>query len=128
MQNNLTASELRIGNIVEYYIKDSLDPRKAWWEINIIDADDIKYLSENPDCKDYRALKITKELLLDFGIDFFWETEYYYIEFTIKGLLFQTTSEGFGCDICHDSILIKYAHQLQNLYFGLSNTELTIKE
>jgi hypothetical protein len=127
---NLKASELRIGNLVEYYIEDSLDPRKAWWEINIIDADDIKYLSENSDCEDYRPIPLTEEWLEKFGFE---EDETYIsdqnpfldylkdeLRISMPYFIFEYGDNG------HPHI--KHVHQLQNLYFALTGEELTFNK
>lgn len=65
---NLKAKELRIGNYVEYRIEDELDSRKEWWEVTVIDSDDINWLEkESPESTDYRPIPITEEWLLNFG-------------------------------------------------------------
>ena len=79
----------------------------------------------------YRPIPITEEWLLRFGIDFTSEKEWYHITFTIKGLLFETSTsmDGFTYNLCfEDMINIKYVHQFQNIYFALTGEELTITE
>lgn len=113
----MKANELRIGNLVEYF--ERVTP------INVVH---LKYLLESSE--NFKPIPLTEEWLLKFGIYFTSEKEWYQLTFTIKGLLFETASsmEGFTYNLCFDDMInIKYIHQLQNLYFALTNEELTIK-
>lgn len=121
----LKASEIRIGNLVEYYIEDSLDQRKGWWEINIIDAEDILWLSKNDDT-DYRPITLTEE----------WLKKFDYKPHPMFNLSYQDIGSSTNCPqwvfvfIGFDGVGTKiyYVHQLQNLYFALTGEELTIKQ
>lgn len=122
----MKAQELRIGNIVEYLIRDEMDAKKEWWEPSQIDAQDILWLSQNPDDEDYRPMTITEELLVRFGfvltnkiwsngiVQLGYFTQEVYFEFEFK---FPFTHWGRN--------KIQYVHELQNLCFALTGEELT---
>ena len=125
---NLKAKELRIGNYVEYRIEDELDSRKEWWEVTVIDSDDINWLEkESPESTDYRPIPITEEWLLNFGFKklvnnfSFLENSIYSIEKEKKDWQVYYSS--------NDRMLnIKYIHQLQNLFYCLCGEELTFSD
>jgi hypothetical protein len=127
LTTNMIASELRIGNLVNY---------EAGWgglyehEFNIDDFDNIDQI--NP-------ILLTEEWILKFD-GFFKDEEYlsigrydykycfkyrdwannwaFYIEYTDSG---NSNDDGVKYPIAFD---IKYVHQLQNLYFALTGEEL----
>ena len=115
----MKATELRIGNLIEYKIKDKLDERKEWWEISKVDFQDLTWLDSNPEDADFRPIKLTEEWLLKFGFEDF---EDYFVEFFDNGDI-----RFFICAYMDSppSVKIKYVHQLQNLYFALKGQELT---
>ena len=124
----MKANELRIGNLIEYRISDRFDKRKEWWEVSEIDADDIHWLSKvMPEDEDFRAILITEELLEKLGFkqnkfDKVFEVENCQIEIYFF-------DNDIKCTVCVDSVInknIKYVHQLQNLYFALTGSELTV--
>lgn len=131
---NLKAQDLRIGNLVEYRIEDELDSRKEWWEVTAIDSDDINWLEkESPESTDYRPIPLTEEWLLKFDeMKKFGSTIYIpimnlkaEIHFEIYGNEIVSTIKSDFANLILDRI--KYVHQLQNLYFALSGTELNNK-
>jgi hypothetical protein len=119
----MKASELRINNLVNYKIVDELDERKEWFEPCEIDAVDLQVIDS-----DYQPIPLTEEWLLKFGFEksdnnFDWYIKDNYcvsflkeLDLIVFKIKFQTV------DICK----IKYVHQLQNLYFALTNEELTL--
>ncbi len=54
----MKASELRIGNLVEYQINDELEEPKNFWVENVIDAEDLGYINKS---QNYRPIQITEE-------------------------------------------------------------------
>jgi hypothetical protein len=134
----IKANELRIGNLVEYKITDEFDERKEWWEVSEIDADDIHWLSKvDTNDDDFRAIPLTEEWLLKFGFSTTdYKNGYIGIDHKVGGIItdFVLTyplviGEFQKHFIWEDSKFkyneLKYVHQLQNLYFALTNEELT---
>ena len=52
----MEAKDLRIGNLVNYNIVDSLDDRKQWLEESLIDASDLLYLEKHPNDTDFKPI------------------------------------------------------------------------
>lgn len=119
----LTAKELRIGNLFIGYNKQVFEWGLFHFDLlnNGIEVDEI-IQSEIP---------LTEEWLIKFGFEK--DNEYKYFVKEIKTykefiLDFSTQSNSwFLCDTDVDTD-IKYVHQLQNLYFALTNKELTINK
>jgi hypothetical protein len=131
----MKATELRIGNLVNYKIVDELDERKEWFEPCEIDAVDLQIIHS-----DYQPIPLTEEWFLKFGFDKLGEFGEYYRIFN-KGLIIDIEDAGNEFIVwvrIGDAILepllevgypiayIQYVHQLQNLYFALTNEELTL--
>jgi hypothetical protein len=129
----MKATELRIGNLVNYKIVDELDERKEWFEPCKIDAVDLQVIDS-----DYQPIPLTEECLLKFGFEksivkepWFEKNKIEVFKYS-KGNFFllggNHTAYGIGL---HDiwqgmEINIQYVHQLQNIYFALTNEELTL--
>ena len=115
----MKATELRLGNLVYYKIKDSMDERLEWDEIAHIDWDDLRILTNFENNSDYKPIPLTEEWLLKFGFDKavngWWSSDEI---FSYRDGYF-----GFGVD---RHTKIQYVHELQNLYFALTGEELTI--
>ena len=114
----MTATELRIGNLFNH-IGDIRTLTDVEFEIR------LKFGFDN--CK---PILITEEWLLKFGFEkytnneFSFETKDFEISF-LNGELKLLCG-----DYAENPISLnnqKYVHQLQNLYFALTNEELTIK-
>jgi hypothetical protein len=130
----MKSTDLRIGNLVNYKIVDKLDKRKEWFEPCEIDAVDLQVIDS-----DYQPIPLNEEWLLKFWFDEHGEFGEYYRIFN-KGLIIdvEDTNNEFivwvriGDDILKPLLevgypiaYIQYVHQLQNLYFALTNEELT---
>lgn len=129
----MKANELRIGNLAEYHIEDELDERKEWWEVITIDSDDINWLEkEEPETIDYRPITLTEEWLLKFGFESIENSGFFRKYYNDKYYLLYNPKQQYT-EICVNSICggqskTKYIHQIQNLYFALTGTELEIKK
>jgi len=122
----MDAKELRIGNILYSRLRD----REF-----IVTATDIVNIQNEPE--NVSAILLTKEWLLKCGFIFKkqsnicgqdqWSGMDFYIKenITLRGNLKKDSTlalaEYFNCQI-------EYVHQFQNLFFALTNTELTINE
>ncbi len=132
----MKANEIRLGNIVEYHILDDPDEKKEWWEVNVIDIDDIAYmLLDGDDGNDnYRPISITPQWLDDLGFIKPPSGKLLYKPMPIikAEIHFEEFRKSLVCVVyCSTGSLIpidiKYVHQLQNLYFALTGEELTLK-
>jgi len=136
----MKATELRIGNILNYQIGSSIEQgivTAISHKIIVIDYKTNYKTDTNPDYENnYRLIPIplTEEWLLKFGFEirrdhWYWLGNYFAIvnEPAYKEQeeywVWQVYDEG-GVDMPH----FKYVHQLQNLYFALTGEELTIKD
>ena len=126
---NMEANELRIGSYV--LCKGYLT------KVILIGEYGIRAQNSNTDynCKfrtgDIKPIQLTEDILLKCGFDEIKDSDYKYRVFEIKdwgkiklvnGIL--ETAEYYFLDGLNYEI--KYLHQLQNLYFSLTNNELTI--
>jgi len=124
----MVARELRIGNLVW------LTDKKKVWEVS---AHDIEEIDGNPEGAE--GIPLTKEWLAKFGLEL--KRKHYslnlgrelseYVEFP-KTRFCLWYGGGFGWTL--DEIIrnetsksIKYVHELQNLYFALTQEELILK-
>lgn len=132
----MKANELRIGNCCEYLLEDKFENPDNLWSLNVIDAEDILYLSKYPDCENYRPIVLTPEVLEKCGFEFdesVYKSKIYgnneWIEFDKDGDCFNVFLKQGNVTGSDDVILlytqIDYLHQLQNLYFALTGEELT---
>lgn len=135
----MKANELRLGNLVEYYITDNTDERKEWWEVTKIDVHDLESLSQTND-PDYRPIPLTEDWLLRAGFE---RNDPEDIESGLSLMIDRVLKieylelndgEDERAQLClvDDEYVcgqdIYYVHQLQNLYFALTGHELTFAE
>lgn len=124
----MEATPLRIGNIVNYILFPNV-PESAIHvvvskisdtHITFIDGDDKAYPID-----DFSPSPLTEEWLLKFGFVKVLD----YPCFRLEGL--QIEFNGFdsqwGTGLLDEKTVIKYVHQLQNLFFALKGKELTLK-
>lgn len=119
MEQTLKANELRIGNLLlnpysnEPEVVYKIGPSTALntkWEVN----------EEHPDF--FRLIPLTEQWLKDFGLQkkgpYKWDHDLLcnYLMAYPSG----NTMDGVAYEI-------KYVHQLQNLYFAITGTELELK-
>lgn len=130
------ASELRIGNLVEYPAWNN-DDSKAYFSIRDIYFDEGKIGLTNGIIKipcshlDFiKPIPLTEEWLLKFGFDKWNDYCYCNSKIAVEGL-FKKFNESIcllrcGNDDYVELTEIKYVNQLQNLYFALTGEELEI--
>lgn len=138
----MKANDLRIGNLVNYLIIDEMDERKKWFEVSEIDYDDLRIIQNKHEVnQDYQPIQLTEEWFFKFG--FFVKNFDYAIFISECGLVWLTLipqdEECSAYSVCvtqtdpdgddQTAFLsdISYVHQLQNLYYALTNQELTIQ-
>jgi hypothetical protein len=124
----MKATELRIGNWVEWNYEESSDGNAYPVEYGY-ELDDIK---NNPNI--VKPIPLTEGWLEGFGFEYDENDDWFVFE-SNKGVSFSMDKNGvmyyFGnleplwVDILSK---IKYVHQLQNLYFALTGEELQTEE
>ena len=131
----MKASELRIGNLV-YNNEGERDEE--------VDLSFFEFLSTEEYYLDYyEPIPLTEEWLLKFGFekiefnsDIFGYSAEYHLTVKGHGGFIIEYMDDFSCYLLGDKSDIgvapnldscKYIHQLQNLYFALTNEELTYK-
>lgn len=135
----MKANELRIGNCYNYRYFDFIEDMQEWLIMTTVDADDLKWLEANPNDPYYEPIPLTEEWLLKFGVlcPFMLDSEKSFVSnlvakynefdedwnYVVDSCLHATTG-----GIMYISVVVKYVHQLQNIYFALTGEELTIKE
>ena len=124
--------DLRIGNWIKS--KNSLLPELPYNEWQITEEYFIEMLSKE-DLSNYSYIKITEKWLIKLGF----KQNNNLGSYTVGSFKFHTQRPKAKDDkftlvtevyFCEKRVLIvggmKHVHQLQNLYFALTNTELTI--
>jgi hypothetical protein len=105
----IKANELRIGNWFDFNGRPM--------QVRPITINDIFY------GKIYEPLPLTEEWLIKFGFE---KTPLHY--FKKDGIILSVEDFYYECFLGSNSVIIKYVHQLQNLYFALTGEELEVKE
>ena len=119
MKAELKTSELRLGNYIQVEGKiskiDGIQPHWVWFDnISSSNMDDIEPIS------------LDEAWLIKMGFEKRGDTGQYFIgnqtiSINDNGYMFWLGDSGFGK-------LIKTVHQLQNIYFTMNETELTVSE
>lgn len=132
----IAASELRIGNLVqrpESVRIDILDRGKIYWLVDSLMIRDCEYYKEN---WAFEAIPLTPKILEDFG--FKRDEEGWVLDFDNK--LYDPLGRSGTGGLCQRdttvfaykhtkyilNVGVRYLHQLQNIYFSLTNKELKI--
>ena len=130
---NLSATELRIGNFISINFGNRDDGKI----ITVDGVSDCEIFNEETGyslCNEFNPIMITEQWLLDFGFNQNIETQWY-IHFdnmclTLYEDLPQYIVEIHDMEMNDSSIFlmsIQYVHQLQNLFFALTQEELILK-
>ena len=133
----IKANELRLGNALEYLVEDCVD-NSSEWMLNIVDTADIVDAASNESIfnKYYRPIPLTPEILEKCGFRMErkqWALnvggELFHYAF-IEGFVVYAKNKNYN-ELTLDSVtkpnrsrFIQHLHQLQNLYFALTNEEL----
>lgn len=133
----MKANELRIGNLVNHSIYGECEVTALDYEMICIQRNDSD-IKEWFDLEDYEPITLTEEWLLKFGFEkkgYEWELfpcfEIQIIVFnqdTYNGVMFYTRTIHTDYVPIYCLNHINCVHQLQNLYFALTNEELTFKD
>lgn len=120
----MEAHELRIGNWVEWFHPEN-GFVKCKVDIDILQTMTSEYF-ENSDTEVY-PIPLTEEWLIKFGYkkNEYWVEDSRRFNFTIKG---GVNLDPYKNNFVFVDTVLKYVHQLQNLFYCLTGNELTIKE
>ena len=122
MNNNINFKELRLDNYI--CINNNLHPcRVKEITMSSVVVESIKENYSEPTINSMNPIPLTEEWLLKFG---FYKSETFKNSFIKKGVDIYIQDTAFWYDLLNNSIEIKSVHQLQNLFFALTNEELTI--
>ena len=117
----MNAKELRVGNIVYPFDDIGLVNDKTIFRdfIKVTYKDFENTLSLQP-------IPLTEEWLVKFG--FLLDLHHHRrLTYSLNRITTYMQDGVFWCDILYDCLEIKHVHQLQNLYFSLTNKELKLK-
>jgi hypothetical protein len=126
----MEARELRIGNLVYF-------PNNEIVEIYGVSKDIV---IKNNGCDffpisviDVKPIPLTEQWLLKFGFEVneFHKNYKIKVDYYHHSIKFYENEWVYSNDVsdasCHTIASVNYVHQLQNIYFALTNEELTIK-
>jgi hypothetical protein len=113
MQSVISAKDFRIGNLVYILKKDNTKKIRFWWEKHFIDEHDFPYITDDA----YRYIP--------FFSDFFDKIEKQLIDLNVEYIYSSETNRLF-IYFGNFTFQIKHIHQFQNLYFALTEEELTV--
>ena len=116
----MEAKELRIGNYVNFKFHKDCGGVKGI-EVFVSDLEII--LHNGMKSKYYTPIPLTEEWLVKFGFE---ENSTSFTNSIAYPCIVKLKNQS-NC-IFYNSLQIKHVHQLQNLYFALTNEELTIKK
>ncbi len=127
----MEAKELRIGNKV-LNVKGEVDSIKEIWEKNndyavVLENEHNAYYLTHKGGELIKPIPLTEKWLLKFGFESY-DVEYKYAS---RWLNIEKSENGYvklADDYFIDSFEFKHVHQLQNLYFALSNEELILNQ
>ena len=119
----IKANELRIGNCIKLNNSDT----------TLVPRDFQRYCKSFGIFEEFEPIELSEEWLLkagfekdDSGVDMFDQDycEWYQKEFPVIGIICQNHDKEYIFDENTDTLRLKYVHQLQNLYFALTGSEL----
>lgn len=129
----MTANELRIGSIIDFdgmkSIVKEIDNQGV--VVFIKETDETEWI----DLFQFTPITLTEEILLKSGFEITKNDEYPFKYVINKGMRNEVEIEDLNSTTCFvlshgrrfSVVKIKHLHQLQNLYFALTGTELKIE-
>ncbi len=129
----MEAKELRIGNCVEYQGNTctifELGMRKGRIKALLYPLCSVKAIPDfDTNLEDIKPIPLTEQHLKDFGFEYDEDTESWTLLTSLEKIDYAMDVSELPLTFAWRHITIKYVHQLQNLYFALTDNELTLKE
>lgn len=121
----MEAKQLRIGNLINangVYEGEVKTFKRFNEDLSVVFFSDGSKHGIGEYLEDIKPIPLTEEWLLKFG---YWKLDHKDAHFVIKGHTIWKCNNLLMCE--KNGIIIKSVHQLQNLYFALTNNELIIK-
>ena len=115
----MKAQDLRIGNKIFYRNKAIT-----------VNWQELKWIQEGNN--NFQPIPLTEEILLKCGFEFVRNNDEPFYQLIKNGIVFNSdylsVEDSIDCVISTVNSLVKfkYLHQLQNIFFALTNEELTI--
>ena len=131
---NMEAKNFRIGNMIRLFTQDGYE-----LEIRPLKASEIFMVDNHPEST--KPVELTKDWLIKFGftegnkcyknaysLDVL-KTDFYLRPSYLDGFYwgFNISDEKLDCEL-NDVKPLKYVHELQNLFFAITRTELELKD
>lgn len=124
----LDAKDLRIGN----YLNKNLKSGNGRTLTDKIGCQDIVRIYQNTGSINYEPIELTEEWLLRFGFERHELDNWFYLKIINDWTRLNININGSVCELSisnHGAVInVAYVHQLQNLYYALTQKELTLKE
>ena len=119
----MKAKNLRLGNL----ITNKEDKIETVFTLNdeYINGYDGNAGLIPDDESDYNGIKLTEKWIIELGLKRMPESEYTLYSYDLAGFKLWMNKGKF---LFNDKINIEYVHQLQNLFFALTSTELDVKD
>lgn len=124
----MKANELRIGNKIFFIVCNKEDGKLDEYKEITVGFDDFEFIMGNSSL--FKGIPLTEELLLRYGF-IQEENKYFFTNDTLSisiGICFHVLSNLGSGEAMIKTRNLKYLHQLQNLYFALTNQELTLNK
>jgi len=122
----LDAKDLRIGNLIKWISTNTVEV------VQEINSCGKYHLINNVQITDAEPIELTEEWLLIFGFERHELDNWFYLKIINDWTRLNININGSVCELSisnHGAVInVAYVHQLQNLYYALTQTELTLKD
>ena len=122
----LDAKDLRIGNLIKWISTNTVEV------VQEINSCGKYHLINNVQITDAESIELTEEWLLIFGFERHELDNWFYLKIINDWTRLNININGSVCELSisnHGAVInVAYVHQLQNLYYALTQTELTLKD
>ena len=122
----LDAKDLRIGNLIKWISTNTVEV------VQEINSCGKYHLINNVQIIDAEPIELTEEWLFRFGFERHELDNWFYLKIINDWTRLNININGSVCELSisnHGAVInVAYVHQLQNLYYALTQTELTLKD
>ena len=122
----LYVKDLRIGNLIKWISTNTVEV------VQEINSCGKYHLINNVQIIDAEPIELTEEWLFRFGFERHELDNWFYLKIINDWTRLNININGSVCELSisnHGAVInVTYVHQLQNLYYALTQTELTLKD